>query len=313
MAHQLISRRVLATGTAGAVALCVAAVGAVPASATPEPAGHGRGAAGPERSVAAALRLMSTQEKVGQLFIQNVYGKDADDARTAATCRSTASRAPAEVVQKYHLGGVIYFAWADSVAEPRPDRRPVQRPAAGRDSAAGKARHPAADRHRPGAGRRDPGRAAGHPVPRRDGARRRPQRRPTPARRRDHRPRAAGDGHQHRTSPRTPTSTSTRSTRSSASGPSRSDPTLVAAARGGAGRRLPEDAGVAPRAKHFPGHGDTATDSHVGFPVITHTREQWERSTPRRSGPRSTRGIDTIMTAHLVVPGARRLRATRRR
>ena len=117
MAHQLISRRVLATGTAGAVALCVAAVGAVPASATPEPAGHGRGAAGPERSVAAALRLMSTQEKVGQLFTQNVYGSDATtpDARNLPLY-GVAS--PAEVVRKYHLGGVIYFAWTDSVKDP---------------------------------------------------------------------------------------------------------------------------------------------------------------------------------------------------
>ena len=38
-----------------------------------------------------------------------------------------------------------------------------------------------------------------------------------------------------------------------------------------------QDAGVIASPKHFPGHGDTATDSHTGIPVITHTREQWER------------------------------------
>lgn len=36
------------------------------------------------------------------------------------------------------------------------------------------------------------------------------------------------------------------------------------------------DAGVIPVVKHFPGHGDTATDSHVGLPVVDKTREELE-------------------------------------
>ncbi len=59
---------------------------------------------------------------------------------------------------------------------------------------------------------------------------------------------------------------------------------------------------VAATAKHFPGHGDTAVDSHYGFPVITHTREQWEAldAPPFRAAVRA--GIDSIMTAHIMVP-----------
>src|SRR5690606_40953153 len=38
-----------------------------------------------------------------------------------------------------------------------------------------------------------------------------------------------------------------------------------------------QQAGVVACAKHFPGHGDTAQDSHTELPVITHTRGEWER------------------------------------
>ena len=63
-----------------------------------------------------------------------------------------------------------------------------------------------------------------------------------------------------------------------------------------------DDAGVSAAAKHFPGHGDTATDSHVAFPVITHTREQWEQIDAPPFKAAIAAGIDMIMTAHLVFP-----------
>ncbi|TYK53450.1 glycoside hydrolase family 3 protein [Actinomadura decatromicini] len=63
-----------------------------------------------------------------------------------------------------------------------------------------------------------------------------------------------------------------------------------------------QDAGVAVSPKHFPGHGDTATDSHTGLPVITHSRATWERldAPPFRAAVAA--GADMIMTAHIVVP-----------
>jgi beta-N-acetylhexosaminidase len=59
--------------------------------------------------------------------------------------------------------------------------------------------------------------------------------------------------------------------------------------------------GTAAVAKHFPGHGDTATDSHFGLPEVTHTRAQLEAIDlpPFRQAIRS--GVDTIMTAHVVL------------
>ena len=108
----VISRRLLATGVTWAAALALAATGSVVAQAAP-----GSNAPGQDARVAAAMRSMSVEEKVGQLFFQNVYGSDATtpDARNIPLY-GVAS--PAEVVQKYHLGGVIYFAWTDSVKNP---------------------------------------------------------------------------------------------------------------------------------------------------------------------------------------------------
>ncbi|MFD7130470.1 glycoside hydrolase family 3 protein [Streptomyces sp. NPDC059894] len=61
-------------------------------------------------------------------------------------------------------------------------------------------------------------------------------------------------------------------------------------------------AGVAATAKHFPGHGDTAVDSHHGFPVITHSRQMWEEldAVPFRAAIAA--GVDAVMTAHILHP-----------
>ncbi len=71
-----------------------------------------------------------------------------------------------------------------------------------------------------------------------------------------------------------------------------SDPTLVASMVGAQVRGYQKDAGIIATPKHFPGHGDTATDSHTGIPVITHTKAQWEQidapPTRRRSRPAPT-------------------------
>lgn len=55
-------------------------------------------------------------------------------------------------------------------------------------------------------------------------------------------------------------------------------------------------------AKHFPGHGDTAEDSHMQLPKIDQPRERMEsvELVPFRAA--IAHGIDSIMTAHLSVP-----------
>ncbi|WP_169982361.1 MULTISPECIES: glycoside hydrolase family 3 protein [unclassified Microbispora] len=63
-----------------------------------------------------------------------------------------------------------------------------------------------------------------------------------------------------------------------------------------------QQGGVSATLKHFPGHGDTINDSHNSVPWIFHTKEQWERidAPPFRAG--ITAGVDMIMTAHVVMP-----------
>ncbi|GGV09442.1 beta-N-acetylhexosaminidase [Actinomadura cremea] len=63
-----------------------------------------------------------------------------------------------------------------------------------------------------------------------------------------------------------------------------------------------QDAGVAAVAKHFPGHGDTATDSHTGLPVIEHSPDEWQKIDAPPFQAAIGAGVDAIMTAHIVLP-----------
>lgn len=61
--------------------------------------------------------------------------------------------------------------------------------------------------------------------------------------------------------------------------------------------------GLMTTGKHFPGHGDAATDSHIGLPVIARDRKQLDSIDfpPFKNAIDS--GIDAIMTAHIAVTG----------
>ncbi|QSB06828.1 glycoside hydrolase family 3 protein [Natronoglycomyces albus] len=59
---------------------------------------------------------------------------------------------------------------------------------------------------------------------------------------------------------------------------------------------------VAAAAKHFPGHGNTDVDSHVALPEITHDRQQWELTDLPPFAAAIEAGVDSIMSAHLRFP-----------
>ncbi|WP_432120182.1 glycoside hydrolase family 3 protein [Streptomyces sp. bgisy032] len=282
-------RTVLAvTATAGVTAAL--------AAATPSHAGP----AG-DRELRSLLSRMTLEEKVGQLFVMRVYGHsatDPDQADIDANLKEIGVRTAAELVAKYRVGGIIYFAWAHNTREPHQIAAlsdGIQRASLGLPrglpvlistdqehgivARVGKPAtlFPGAMAVGAGGSRSDArtlGRIAGREL-RAMGIRQ------------DYSPVADVN-----VNPANPVI----GVRSFGADP-RAVARLVAAEVAGY-----QGSGVAATAKHFPGHGDTNVDSHTGFPTITHSREEWERLDAPPFRAAIAAGIDSIMTAHLMVP-----------
>jgi len=60
--------------------------------------------------------------------------------------------------------------------------------------------------------------------------------------------------------------------------------------------------GVAACGKHFPGHGDTSTDSHLELPLVEHPPERLREVEFEPFRAAIAAGVATIMTAHVLVP-----------
>nr|WP_205616188.1 glycoside hydrolase family 3 protein [Streptomyces harenosi] len=268
-------------------------------------AASGTASARPARPGDDALRAlvsrMTLEEKVGQLFVMRVYGHSAtapDQADVDANLKEIGVRTAAELIARYRVGGIIYFAWAHNTRDPHqiaalsdgiqkaslelPRGLPVLVSTDQEHGIVARVGEPAT--LFPGAmavgagGSRSDARTLGRIA----GAELRAL-----GIRQDYAPVADVN-----VNPANPVI----GVRSFGSDP-RAVAELVAAEVTGFQR-----AGVAACAKHFPGHGDTAVDSHTGFPVITHTRAQWEEldAPPFRAAIEA--GIDSVMTAHLMFP-----------
>ncbi|WP_367322917.1 glycoside hydrolase family 3 protein [Streptomyces sp. HUAS ZL42] len=266
------------------------------------------------------ISRMTLEEKVGQLFVMRVYGHSAtapDQADIDANLKEIGVRTAAELIATYRVGGIIYFTWAHNTRDPhqiadlsngiqkaslsRPRGLPVListdqehgivcrvgRPAtlfpgAMAIGAGEKGRE--ALRQKGGGGRRAGGSSGedARTLGRISGAELRAL-----GIRQDYSPVADVN-----VNPANPVI----GVRSFGADPD-AVAGLVAAEVGGYQR-----SSVAATAKHFPGHGDTTVDSHYGFPVITHSRELWEKldAVPFRAAIDA--GIDSIMTAHIQFP-----------
>ncbi|HEX8775297.1 MAG TPA: glycoside hydrolase family 3 N-terminal domain-containing protein [Pyrinomonadaceae bacterium] len=79
------------------------------------------------------------------------------------------------------------------------------------------------------------------------------------------------------------------------------DPEMVAH-WGAAFIRAAQDEGQIATAKHFPGHGDTALDSHILLPTLDASRERLEQIELPPFHDAVRRGVRAVMTAHINVP-----------
>ncbi|MGH3097643.1 MAG: glycoside hydrolase family 3 protein [Streptosporangiales bacterium] len=255
-----------------------------------------------DERVAQTLGELTLEEKVGQLFVTYVYGQDAERSTPANAARnrdSFGAEAPGDIVRRYGVGGVIYFGWSDNLGTPVQIARlsnGLQR-AAVEDSRTGIPLLVSVDQEQGAVVRLGPP-FTELPGNMALGATRRAKDAYRAAVVTGRELRAVGINHDHApdvdvaVNPHNPVI----GVRSYGSDPRLVSRLAVAQLSGYA------DGGVIATAKHFPGHGDTETDSHVGVPVISHTRAEWERidAPPFRAVIEA--GADTVMTAHIVVP-----------
>jgi beta-N-acetylhexosaminidase len=254
-----------------------------------------------DKTLRSLISRMTLPEKVGQLFVMRVYGHSAtapDQADIDANLSEIGVRTAAELIAKYRVGGIIYFTWAHNTRDPHQIAdlsNGIQKASLGQPRGLpvlvttdqehgivcriGKPAtlFPGAMAIGAGGSRTDArtlGRISGAEL------------------------RAMGVNQDY--SPDADVNVNPANpiigVRSFGADPDAVAAMVAAEVKGYQGSR------VAATAKHFPGHGDTAVDSHFGFPVITHSREVWEAldAVPFRAAVRA--GIDSIMTAHIMVP-----------
>jgi beta-glucosidase-like glycosyl hydrolase/CubicO group peptidase (beta-lactamase class C family) len=80
------------------------------------------------------------------------------------------------------------------------------------------------------------------------------------------------------------------------------DPALVSRL-GRAFARGVRGAGLISCGKHFPGHGDVASDSHMELPTVPGDGDRLRRVELRPFGDAAREGLESVMTGHLAVPG----------
>lgn len=255
-----------------------------------------------DKKLRSLISRMTLEEKVGQLFVMRVYGHSAtapDQADIDANLKEIGVRTAAELLARYRVGGIIYFTWAHNTRDPHqiadlsngiqaaslelPRGLPVLISTDQEHGIVCRVGEPATlfpGAMAIGAGRslkdaRSLGRIAGQELK-------------AIGIRQNYSPVADVN-----VNPANPVI----GVRSFGSEPG-AVAQMVAAEVAGYQRSRQ----VAATAKHFPGHGDTAVDSHYGFPVITHTRAEWEKLDAPPFRAAIAAGIDSIMTAHIMVP-----------
>lgn len=271
-----------------ALLLLPAAPAAAPAGSAPVPA------SAPD--VAALVEGMSEDELIGQMTWTHVYGSAADDTSMAAENRTRYGvDTPAEVVEKYGLGGVLYFAWAGNTDAPE---QVAELSAGLQDAATAGSGIPLAitvdqeggevSRIGQPATALPGGMALGATF---DPELARAQGTVLGAE-------LAAMGVNVDFAPVADVNTNPANPVIGLRSPG-ADPDVVAELTAAQVEGL-QSQDVAAAAKHFPGHGDTDVDSHTGLPVVDGDPQSLEAHLEPFRGAIAA-GVDIIMSAHIVV------------
>ncbi|MEU5403256.1 glycoside hydrolase family 3 protein [Streptomyces sp. NPDC005963] len=295
MQDRSLSRRTLIASAAVGAATVAAVTGTTVPAAAAEAARHSQ-----TKRLKQLIAGMSLEQKVGQLFVPYFYGTSAtapSQRDIDQNLREIGVSNVAEMIQKYHVGGVIYFGWARNITDPHQLvdlSNAIQKVA--KDNGTLPVVISIDQEHGPNTRVGPP--ATQLPGPMALGANGSVSDARTAAEIAGIELAAMGI-HQNfapvadvNVNPANPI-INIRSFGSEARHVSR----LTAAQVRGYERK-----GIATSAKHFPGHGDTGMDSHTSLPIITHTREEWERIDAPPFRAAIDAGVSSIMTAHLQVP-----------
>jgi beta-N-acetylhexosaminidase len=254
------------------------------------------------RFVTNQIRHMTLEQKVGQLFVTYAYGETVDTTNPNDVKANQAAYGvnnAQALIEKYHLGGIIYFAWSNNVNNPRQ----IASLSNGIQQVAISQRAPipmliTTDQEQGIVARVGPP-ATQFPGNMALGAGRNPHDGFVAAQITGQELRALGINQNY-----APVADVNVNALNPVIGVRSfgEEPQLVSQLTTAQVLGYQQRDGVAATAKHFPGHGDTDVDSHTGVPLITHTREEWEKIDMPPFKAAVAAGIDAIMTAHIIVP-----------
>ncbi|WP_410564746.1 glycoside hydrolase family 3 protein [Amycolatopsis sp. cmx-4-61] len=257
-----------------------------------------------EAAATQALRGLTLEQKVGQLFVTWVNGKTADEVNPKNQSDFGVDT-PAQVIEKYHLGGVIYFnnATRDNFDDPVQVAKlsnGLQRAAV--TSGAHIPLQIAADQEG-GTVTRMGAPATEFPNAMAISAGRDTGRATQAATILGRELRAVGINQDFapdsdvNSNPVNPVI----GVRSFSGQPGLASDFVRAEVRGFQDSGFPTKT-VAATAKHFPGHGAAPTDSHTGLPRIDSTEAQWRATDVPPFKAAIAAGVDSIMSAHIQFP-----------
>ena len=246
------------------------------------------------------LRGMSLEEKVGQLFVTYVNGQAADVPHPKNQTDFGVAT-PAEMVRKYHPGGVIYFnnSSRDNIDTPKQ----IAQLSNGLQKASKIPLLISTDQEMGLVTRIGPP-ATQLPGNMALGAGRSTQDAEEAARITAQELRAMGINQNFapdadvNSNPVNPII----GVRSFSSDPKLAADMVKAQVTGYEGHRWFDPDSVTSTAKHFPGHGDTSEDSHTSLPVSNRSLDQWRQIDAPPFQAAIAARIDSIMTAHIQVP-----------